>query len=107
MQQGFAGSSNAGTISFAGQQEVQISKDIFLNGAATGDSATLSDFTQAFNTQPVPEPSSIVMALFGGGGLAWFGWRRKTKRRDLLRNISPELVRQSISRNVLRPVLLG
>jgi hypothetical protein len=103
VQQGFAGSSNAGTITFAGQQEVQISKDIFLNGAASGDSATLSDFTQAFNTQPVPEPSSIVMALFGGGGLIWFGWRRKTKRRDLLRTVSTELIRQTIARNGLQP----
>ena len=69
VQQGFAGSANAGTIAFAGQQEIQVSKDIMLYGSALGDSATLSDFTQTFNatTTPVPEPSSIVMAIFGSG----------------------------------------
>ena len=104
-QQGFAGSSNGGTLTFAGQQEVQISKDIFLNGAATGDSATLSDFTQTFSTTgpPVPEPSSIVMALFGGGGLTWFGWRHKKNQRSSVGKVSTELIRRTIARNVLRP----
>ncbi|HEX3999301.1 MAG TPA: PEP-CTERM sorting domain-containing protein [Pirellulales bacterium] len=84
LQQGFSGSSNAGTIAFAGQQEIQVSKDIELFGQATGDSATLSDFTQTFNVTPaaVPEPSSIAMAIFGSAGLGWFGWRRKGKRRN-------------------------
>jgi hypothetical protein len=84
VQQGFSGSSNAGTITFAGQQEIQVSKDITLYGSATGDSASLSDFSQTFSagtTPPVPEPSSIMMAILGSGGLGWFGWRRRGVRR--------------------------
>jgi hypothetical protein len=80
-QQGFSGSANAGTITFAGQQEIQVSKDIMLYGSTTGDSATLSDFTQTFNVAPVPEPSSIMMAIVGSGGLGWFGWRRRKRNR--------------------------
>lgn len=82
-QQGFSGSANAGTIAFAPEQEIQVSKDIMLYGAATGDSATLSDFTQSFDasTPAVPEPSSIAMAMFGCSAVGWFGWRRRAKRR--------------------------
>ena len=84
-QQGFSGSANAGTITFAGQQEIQVSKDIMLVGSATGDSASLSDFSQTFDagtTPSVPEPSSIMMAILGSGGLGWFGWRRRGKRQN-------------------------
>ena len=86
-QPGYAGSSNHGKITFAGQQEIQVSKDIMLYGSGSLNSETLSDFSQTFDasTPAVPEPSSIVMAIMGSGGLGWFGWRRKAKRRDLLR----------------------
>lgn len=79
IQQGYAGSSNSGSIDFAAQQEIQVSKDIMLYGSATGDSASISDFSQAFDAPTVPEPSSIAMAVLGGGALGWYGWRRRKK----------------------------
>jgi PEP-CTERM motif len=73
------------SMTFAPQSTIQVSKDILLVGNAfTGTGpinvATMSDFSQIFNP-PVPEPSGIVMAALGSGGIGWFGWRRKRGRK--------------------------
>jgi hypothetical protein len=73
------------SMTFAPQSTIQVSKDILLIGnafAGTGpiNVATISDFSQIFNP-PVPEPSGIVMAALGSGGIGWFGWRRKRRRK--------------------------
>ena len=78
------GGQSFSTRTFAPQTTVQVSKGILLVGHAftgTGpiDMAQMSDFSQIFNPS-VPEPSGIVMATLGSGGLGWFGWRRKRRR---------------------------
>ena len=81
IQQGFSGSSNGGTITFAAEQEIQVSKDIMLYGGANGDSASISDFSQAFDASTtVPEPSSIAMAVLGGCAFAGSAGDSERKR---------------------------
>ena len=67
--------SNIGTINFPGQQEIQVSKDILVYGSAGGDN--ISDFTQDFGASPVPEPSSIAMALIASSGIGLVAWRKR------------------------------
>ena len=110
VQQGYSGSANAGTINFAAQQEIQVSKDIMLYGGASGDSATLSDFSQTFDasTAPVPEPSSIAMAVFGATGLGWFGWRKRSNRTAAAKArplVEPHLIRQAITARIPIPAI--
>lgn len=76
-------------MTFPPQTTVQVSKDILLVGnafAGTGNInvAQMSDFSQIFNPV-VPEPGGLVLAMFGSGGVGWFGWRQGQLRKLKLR----------------------
>ncbi len=86
-RQGLVGGGNSSTtVTFLSQNTIQVTKDISLfSGASTGsnNTAQISDIWQVVdpNSTMVPEPSTIVMMVFGGGGLGLVGWRRKAKGR--------------------------
>ena len=42
-----------------------------------GDSMSATSF---FQVEPVPEPSSIALAVIGGGGVMWLAVRRRRRR---------------------------
>jgi hypothetical protein len=67
--------SNIGTLNYTPQQEIQVSKDIFVYGSSGGDD--ISNFSQSFSTTPVPEPSSIAMALVATSGFGLMVWRKR------------------------------
>lgn len=58
------------------QAKLFIEKDIQLGGAGPGDSSSISIINQTFSQVPVPEPSSITLAIAGLAGLLI--WRRRT-----------------------------
>jgi hypothetical protein len=72
---------NTTKITFVGQNTIQVTKDIALfSTAGTGNAAQVSDIWQVVDPgTSVPEPSTIVMMVFGGGGLGLVGWRRRRK----------------------------
>ncbi len=67
--------------SFAAQNFLQINKDIEVTsaGSTTLNTASIGNFTQAFELQgtAVPEPSSFALMGIGVGSLGWYGWRRR------------------------------
>jgi PEP-CTERM motif len=71
-----AGSQLTDTVSFAGVNEVSVSKDLTV-AAGTNGEATVSVLTDQFSegTSSVPEPGTLSM--LGLGGIALFGFARR------------------------------